>query len=60
VVLLLCPLAGCICGRTDERTYSPDGELTLRYVVAYPEGDAPAPVWIFQPGDGTLRDSFDA
>lgn len=59
VVLLLCPLFGCISGRTEERTYSPDGEINLRYVVALPDGDTAAPLWIFQPGDGTLRDSFD-
>lgn len=58
-LLLLCPLFSCVCGRTEERTYSPDGELTLRYVVAYPDGDGAAPVWIFQPGDGTLREGFD-
>lgn len=60
VLLLLGPLSGCVCGRTEERTYSPGGELALRYVVAYPDGEAPAPVWIFQPGDGTLGDAFDA
>jgi pimeloyl-ACP methyl ester carboxylesterase len=60
VVPLLCPLLGCVCGRTDERTYSPTPELTLRYVVAFPEGDAPAPLWVFQPGDGTLSEAFDA
>lgn len=51
--------AGCVCGRTEERTYSPDGQLSLRYVVGYPEGTAPAPLWIFQPGDGTLHEAFD-
>ncbi|MFZ5439368.1 MAG: dienelactone hydrolase family protein [Myxococcota bacterium] len=60
LAVLLCPLMGCVCGRTEERTYVAGGGVPLRYVVAYPDGDAPAPLWIFQPGDGTLRDGFDA
>lgn len=60
LVALLCALTGCVCGRTEARTYAADGAVTLRYVVAYPEADVPAPVWIFQPGDGTLRDAFDS
>lgn len=60
VLLLSSGLVGCICGPTEERTYSPNAELTLRYVAASPEGVTSAPLWIFQPGDGTLRDEFDA
>lgn len=60
VVLLLSLLPGCVCGRTEDRTYSTEGGLSLRYVAAFPDGEAPAPLWVFQPGDGTLRDSFDA
>jgi dienelactone hydrolase len=56
VVLFMWAFSGCVCGRTETRTYSPDG---LHYVVAYPDGHEAAPLWVFQPGDGTLRDSFD-
>lgn len=60
VLLLASGLVGCICGPTEERTYSPNAELTLRYVLGSPEGVTSAPLWIFQPGDGTLREEFDA
>lgn len=59
-VLMFLPLVGCICGPTEDRTYAPDAETTLRYVAGYPAGEGPAPVWVYQPGDGTLRDAFDA
>lgn len=59
-LLIFCfiPLVGCVCGPTEERTYSPDAETTLRYVIGYPSGSGPAPVWVYQPGDGTLREAF--
>lgn len=60
LALALCAWSGCICGPVEEGTYSPSEGLSLSYVVAHPEGGAPAPLWIFQPGDGTLRDAFDA
>lgn len=56
LTLLPLLLAGCVCGPTEEHTY---GERSLRYVAAFPSNDAPAPLWIFQPGDGTLREEFD-
>ena len=57
VTLVLLLLVGC--ASTEARTYSPDPETTLHYVVAWPDRKGPAPLWVFQPGDGTLRDAFD-
>lgn len=56
--LFVFPLMGCVCGPTEERSYSADAETTLRYVVGFPSGNEPAPLWVYQPGDGTLREAF--